>query len=115
MSEFAAFALFGLFCGFVFGTGDTLHKLIFNDVVTYIVDVLSVLICTLVFFCLYVSYLDGYVRFYCVAVILLTMFAYLFTIHKKVSKKACKLKSRYNIMLYRRKNKKGGKVESKSR
>lgn len=115
MNEIYAFLLFGLFCAIVFGFGDILNKVIGNGVVTFFVDVISVLVCTLIFFCLYIGYLDGYVRFYCVILILAPMLTYLFTVHKKVSKKACKLKAWYNIIVYRKKSKKGDKVESKSR
>ena len=115
MSEITAFMLFGVFCGFVFGIGDDLSKIICNDIISFIYDALSVILCTLVFFCLYVGYSNGYVRYYCFVLIMLTMILYLLTVHKKVLKKTCKVKAYYNIMKKKKSIKKGDKSESKGR
>lgn len=139
MNEVLAFLLFGLACGFLFGFLGIFQNAFCSYVFTFITDVMAVLTCTLVFFCLFVGYSNGYVRYYYLLLSLLGLIVYkvaassLFSkaekkitflirkLHirifsfKKVVKNACKSSALYNIIKVKNKGSRGVDREGKSR
>lgn len=139
MNEILAFLLFGLVCGFLFGFVGVFQNAFCSYVFTFITDVVAVLVCTLAFFCLFVGYSNGYVRYYYLLLSLLGLIIYraaasfLFSkaekritllvrkLHirifsfKKVVKKACKSSALYNIIKKNNKRSRGVDREGKSR
>ena len=139
MNEVLAFLLFGLVCGFLFGFVGVFQNAFCSYVFTFITDVVAVLVCTLAFFCLFVGYSNGYVRYYYLLLSLLGLIIYraaasfLFSkaekritllvrklhIHifsfKKVVKNACKSSALYNIIKKNNKRSRGVDREGKSR
>ena len=139
MNEVLAFLLFGLACGFLFGFLGIFQNAFCSYVFTFITDVMAVPICTLAFFCLFVGYSNGYVRYYYLLLSLLGLIVYkaaassLFSkaekkitllirkLHirifsfKKVVKNACKSSALYNIIKKNNKRSRGVDREGKSR
>lgn len=139
MNEVLAFLLFGLACGFLFGFLGIFQNAFCSYVFTFISDVMAVLVCTLAFFCLFVGYSNGYVRYYYLLLSLLGLIVYkaaassLFSkaekkiallirkLHirifsfKKVVKNACKSSALYNIIKKNNKRSRGVDREGKSR
>lgn len=139
MNEVLAFLLFGLVCGFLFGFVGVFQNAFCSYVFTFITDVVAVLVCTLAFFCLFVGYSNGYVRYYYLLLSLLGLIIYraaasfLFSkaekritllvrkLHirifsfKKVVKNACKNSALYNIIKKNNKRSRGVDREGKSR
>lgn len=139
MNEVLAFLLFGLACGFLFGFLGVFQNAFCSYVFTFITDVMAVLVCTLAFFCLFVGYSNGYVRYYYLLLSLLGLIVYkaaassLFSkaekkitllirkLHirifsfKKVVKNACKSSALYNIINVKNKGSRGVDREGKSR
>lgn len=139
MNEVLAFLLFGLVCGFLFGFLGIFQNAFCSYVFTFITDVMAVLACTLAFFCLFVGYSNGYVRYYYLLFSLLGLIVYkaaassLFSkaekkitllirkLHirifsfKKVLKNACKSSALYNIIKVKNKGSRGVDREVKSR
>lgn len=139
MNEVLAFLLFGLACGFLFGLLGIFQNAFCSYVFTFITDVMSVLVCTLAFFCLFVGYSNGYARYYYLLFSLLGLIVYkaaassLFSkaekkitllirkLHirifsfKKVVKNACKSSALYNIINVKNKGSRGVDREGKSR
>lgn len=139
MNEVLAFLLFGLACGFLFGFLGVFQNAFCSYVFTFITDVMAVLVCTLVFFCLFVGYSNGYVRYYYLLFSLLGLIVYkaaasfmfskaekkiTFLIRKlhirifsfkKVVKNACKSSALYNIIKVKNKRSRGVDREGKSR
>lgn len=139
MNEVLAFLLFGLVCGFLFGFVGVFQNAFCSYVFTFITDVMAVLLCTLAFFCLFVGYSNGYVRYYYLLLSLLGLIIYraaasfLFSkaekritllvrkLHirifsfKKVVKNACKSSAIYNIIKRNNKRSRGVDREGKSR
>ncbi len=64
MQGIVAFFLCGVACGFYLRLAGIFSTASLSNLFTFINDVLCVLACTLAFFCLYVGYSDGYVRYY---------------------------------------------------
>ena len=139
MNEILAFLLFGLVCGFLFGFVGVFQNAFCSYVFTFITDVVAVLVCTLAFFCIFVGYSNGYVRYYYLLLSLLGLIIYraaasfLFSkaekritllvrkLHirifyfKKVVKNACKSSALYNIIKKNNKRSRGVDREGKSR
>lgn len=139
MNEVLAFLLFGLVCGFLFGFVGVFQNAFCSYVFTFITDVVAVLVCTLAFFCLFVGYSNGYVRYYYLLLSLLGLIIYraaasfLFSkaekritllvrkLHirifsfEKVVKNACKSSALYNIIKKNNKRSRGVDREGKSR
>ena len=139
MNEVLAFLLFGLVCGFLFGFLGIFQNAFCSYVFTFITDVVALLVCTLAFFCLFVGYSNGYVRYYYLLLSLLGLIIYraaasfLFSkaekritllvrkLHirifslKKVVKNACKSSALYNIIKKNNKRSRGVDREGKSR
>lgn len=139
MNEIFAFVLYGSACGFLFGVVGVLQNAFLSYAFTFISDVLSTLLCTLVFFCLFVGYSNGYVRYYYILfsllgsalyklvssllfskirtrlIILLRKLHFHFVSYKKVIKNACITSVHYNIMKMKNKSLRGVRREGKSR
>ena len=139
MNEILAFLLFGLVGGVLFGCVGGVQQALCAYVFTFITDVVTVLVCTLAFFCLFVGYSNGYVRCYYLLLSLLGLIIYraaasfLFSkaekritllvrkLHirifsfKKVVKNACKSSALYNIIKKNNKRSRGVAREGKSR
>lgn len=139
MNEVLAFLLHGVACGLLFGFVGVFQNSFCSDAFTFVTDTLGVLACTLAFFCLFVGYSNGYVRYYYILLSLIGLLFYralssflfksaeakitaaLRKIHfrflsfKKVIKNACIGGIKYNIIKAKNKRSRGVNRENKSR
>lgn len=139
MNEIFAFVLYGSACGLLFGVVGVLQNAFLSYAFTFISDMLSALLCTLAFFCLFVGYSNGYVRYYYILfsllgaalyklissllfskirtrlIILLRKLHFPLVSYKKVIKNACITSVHYNIMKMKNKSLRGVRREGKSR